>query len=223
MPRYGIKVLLDLHALPGSQNGEIHSGVCIEALWLQFCSLSFKAGPQNCVRVAGRVQEKEEHLGFVQNDANLRTSVRAVRAMAEFASKKPNLFGIQVISEPHLHTDEGHEFLRSYYQQAILAARDFLDRRVPVVLFEWTYEMHRWEKGAFPESTYGKVIWDTHLYHFPEKGQKWTSRDQGLEKAKEAYTWDLQQLRHFSRAQGETVFVGEFSLAGPSLNMKENA
>ena len=41
MPRYGIKVLLDLHALPGSQNGEIHSGVCIEALWLQSCSLSF--------------------------------------------------------------------------------------------------------------------------------------------------------------------------------------
>ncbi|CAE7267935.1 unnamed protein product [Symbiodinium sp. CCMP2456] len=193
--KYGIKVLLDLHALPGSQNGEIHSGVCIE--------------------------EKEEHLGFVHSDANLRTSVRAVRAMAEFASKKPNLFGIQVISEPHLHTDEGHEFLRSYYQQAILAAREFLDRTVPVVLFEWTYEMHRWEAGAFPESTYGRVIWDTHLYHFPESGQKWTSRDQGLEKAKEAYAWDLQQLRHFSRAQGETVFVGEFSLAGPSLNMKE--
>ncbi|CAE7312789.1 unnamed protein product [Symbiodinium microadriaticum] len=193
--KYGIKVLLDLHALPGSQNGEIHSGVCIE--------------------------DKEEHLGFVHNDANLRTSVRAVRAMAEFASQKPNLFGIQVISEPHLHTDEGHEFLRSYYQQAILAAREFLDRTVPVVLFEWTYEMHRWEAGAFPESTYGRVIWDTHLYHFPESGQKWTSRDQGLEKAKEAYAWDLQQLRHFSRAQGETVFVGEFSLAGPSLNMKE--
>ncbi|CAE7239974.1 exgA [Symbiodinium pilosum] len=193
--KYGIKVLLDLHALPGSQNGEIHSGVCIE--------------------------EEEEHIGFVQSEANLQTSVRAVRAMAEFASQKPNLFGIQVISEPHLHTDEGHEFLRRYYQQAILAARESLDPSVPVVLFEWTYEMHRWEEGAFPESTYGRVVWDTHLYHFPEPGQKWTSKENGLEKAKEAYAWDLQQLRHFSRAQGEIVFVGEFSLAGPSLNRAE--
>ena len=123
----------------------------------------------------------------MQSEANLQTSVRAVRAMAEFASQKPNLFGIQVISEPHLHTDEGHEFLRRYYQQAILAARESLDPTVPVVLFEWTYEMHRWEEGAFPESTYGRVVWDTHLYHFPEPGQKWTSKENGLEKAKEAY------------------------------------
>ena len=123
----------------------------------------------------------------MQSEANLQTSVRAVRAMAEFASQKPNLFGIQVISEPHLHTDEGHEFLRRYYQQAILAARESLDPSVPVVLFEWTYEMHRWEEGAFPESTYGRVVWDTHLYHFPEPGQKWTSKENGLEKAKEAY------------------------------------
>jgi len=81
--------------------------------------------------------------------------------------------------------------------------------------------MHRWEDTAFPEATYGCVVWDTHLYHFPESGQKWTSNDNGLAKAKEAYAWDLQQLRHFSRAQGETVFVGEFSLAGPNLNRQE--
>ena len=27
--QYGVKVLLDLHGLPGSQNGEIHSGACM--------------------------------------------------------------------------------------------------------------------------------------------------------------------------------------------------
>jgi hypothetical protein len=72
---------------------------------------------------------------------------------------KRNLFGIQVISEPHLHTDEGHSFLESYYQQAILAAREFLDPSVPIVLFEWTYEMCKWDDNAFPESIYGKVAW----------------------------------------------------------------
>ncbi len=70
---------------------------------------------------------------------------------------KNNLCGIQVMSEPHLHTDEGHAFLESYYQQAILAARDFLDPSVPIVLFEWTYEMSKWDENAFPEAMYGKV------------------------------------------------------------------
>lgn len=72
---------------------------------------------------------------------------------------KRNLFGIQVISEPHLHTDEGHAFLESYYQQAIMAAREFLDPSIPIVLFEWTYEMCKWDDNAFPESIYGKATW----------------------------------------------------------------
>ena len=194
--RYGIKVLLDLHALPGSQNGEIHSGVCIES--------------------------KDEHLGFFQCQANLQMAVEAVREMARYGRSKSNLCGIQVMSEPHLHTDEGHAFLESYYQQAILAARDFLDPSVPIVLFEWTYEMSKWDENAFPEAMYGKVCWDTHLYHFPTSGQTWTSQNNGLEQAKQAYSWDLQQLRHFSQAQGrDRVFVCEFSLAGPNLNLPE--
>lgn len=69
------------------------------------------------------------------------------------------------MSEPHLHTDEGHAFLESYYQQAILAARDFLDPSVPIVLFEWTYEMSKWDENAFPEAMYGKVA------HLKMKGQ----------------------------------------------------
>lgn len=198
--RHGIQILLDLHAVPGSQNGEIHSGVCIES----------------------NEDEHHRHLGFFQCQANLRMAVNAVREMARYGRSKRNLYGIQVISEPHLHTDEGHAYLQSYYQQAILAAREFLDSSVPIVLFEWTYEMLKWDDDAFPESTYGRVCWDTHLYHFPAPGEKWTSENNGLEQAKQAYSWDLQQLRQFARAQGrDRVFVGEFSLAGPSLKASE--
>ena len=68
-----------------------------------------------------------------------------------------------MINEPHLHTDEGHSFLESYYQQAILAAREFLDPSVPIVLFDWTYEMCKWDDNAFPESIYGKVAWPNAL------------------------------------------------------------
>lgn len=29
-----------------------------------------------------------------------------------------------------------------------------------------------------------QVCWDTHLYHFPAPGEKWTSENNGLEQAK---------------------------------------
>ena len=47
----------------------------------------------------------------------------------------------------------------------------------------------------------------------------WSSE---LNTLRQAYSWDLQQLRQFSKAQGrDKVFVCEFSLAGPSLNSPE--
>jgi len=198
---HGIKVLLDLHGLPGSQNGEIHSGVCLE------------------------VGEAENRTCFFQNEANKETAVRAVQAMARYASgsgKAETLFGIQVINEPHLKSeDEGHSFLQDYYRRAILAARESLDASVPIVLFEWTYGMERWEHHAFPQREYGRVLWDTHLYHFPDEGERWTSSEGGLQKAREAYRWDLEQMRRFSARQGGAVLVGEFSLAGQSLRKEE--
>ncbi|CAK0900432.1 unnamed protein product [Prorocentrum cordatum] len=198
--RHSIKVLLDLHGLPGSQNGEIHSGVCLELK-----------------------KEPDEHgKTFFQTEANKATALRAVREMARYTQGKEDaLFGIQVINEPHLGGDatsaDGHEFLRDYYKKAIIAAREFLAPYVPVVLFEWTYNFDKWEPHAFPDHRFGSVLWDTHIYHFPEENEEWLEADGGMEKAKKAYQWDLSQLRHFSHLQGGRVFVGEFSLAGPSF------
>lgn len=191
---HDIKVLLDLHGLPGSQNGEIHSGACIE--------------------LGGN------RMPYFEAEANKRTAIRAVRAMAKYAGhKRSSLFGIQVINEPHLQSaDKGHSFLRDYYERAVLAAREFLDPSIPIILFEWTYSMENWSGDDFPEAQFGNVMWDTHLYHFPEEGEQWTPTSAGLGKIQEAYKWDLQQLRSFSKSQEGRVLVGEFALAGPSLD-----
>lgn len=191
----GIKVLLDLHGLPGSQNGEIHSGACLEIT--------------------------ENRTTYFEAEANKEMAVKAVQAMAKYARDKGStLFGIQVINEPHLQSaDNGHAFLRDYYRRAILAAREFLDASVPIVLFEWTYRTENWEDNAFPESDFGAVLWDMHLYQFPKNDDKWTTHAE----VRKAYKWDLEQLRHFSNAQGGRVFVGEFTLAGPSLGREETA
>merc|ERR1712151_260678 len=30
--------------------------------------------------------------------------------------------------------------------------------------FEWTFNMHKWPTDRFPESEFGKDVWDTHIY-----------------------------------------------------------
>ncbi|CAJ1333311.1 unnamed protein product [Effrenium voratum] len=197
--RHGVKVLLDLHGLPGSQNGEIHSGACTAE--------------------DGSGQEV-----FFQNWANRQKAVEAVRAMAAYGKDKEALWGIQVINEPHLHSSDEHDFLKSYYQDACKAVRESLPEEKPCVVFTWTYNMQKWldePSNPLPEETYGQVIFDTHLYHFPG-AEGWTSENDGLEQAKMAYSEDLRQCRLFYRHGGHRLLIGEWTLAGPTLNEEES-
>lgn len=79
-------------------------------------------------------------------------------------------FGVQVLNEPQAGNpsptmDNLMTFLDGYFQDAIIAARKHLDQEVPVVLFSWTFTFDYWSQNHFPEDTYGKVMWDTHLYY----------------------------------------------------------
>ena len=147
--RYGIKVLLDLHGAPGSQNSEIHSG----------CVTNKDDG--------GSV--KPEH--YFDTTWNMQLALEAIDEMAKrCADAKDVCFGIQVLNEPQVgKPSPGPEdllsFLDRYYSEAILRAREFLDDSVPVVLFSWTYNFDFWGTNHYPEETYGKVMWDTHLYY----------------------------------------------------------
>jgi aryl-phospho-beta-D-glucosidase BglC (GH1 family) len=134
---HGIQVLLDLHGLPGSQNGEIHSGI-----------------------VTGSGDHPKY---YFETDWNRQQAIAAVDAMAEYGASKANLFGLQVINEPQ--SDISHDFLAEYYRQAIGKARQHLAQQVPVVLFSWTYDFQKWADNAFDFGTYGSVLWDTHVYH----------------------------------------------------------
>ncbi len=63
---------------------------------------------------------------------------------------------------------------------------------------------------------YGRVLWDTHTYHFPPGGTTWT-----IQQAKNAFSWDLQQIETFHNRQNRTVFVGEYCLASMNSDFNE--
>jgi len=77
--KYDIKVLLDLHGAPGSQNSEIHSGCVVN---------SDDGGPV-----------KPEH--YFDTTWNMQLALEAIEVMAARCSEAGDVcFGVQVLNEP---------------------------------------------------------------------------------------------------------------------------
>lgn len=69
-----------------------------------------------------------------------------------------------------------------------------------------------WQKPViFPPETYGRVIFDTHIYHF-ESGEPWS-----ISEAQDAYQHDLAEMRSFALDFKQELIVGEWTLAGVSF------
>jgi hypothetical protein len=100
-------------------------------------------------------------------------------------------------------------FLDGYFQDAIIAARKHLDQEVPVVLFSWTFSFDYWSQNHFPEDTYGKVMWDTHLY-YPTMDT--------VQEALDSYDTELPKVMAFSQKQSQDVFIGEFTLSNLGID-----
>merc|ERR1719401_2094520 len=175
--QYGLKIMLDLHGVPGSANGAEHGGICMEQpYWI--------------------------------TDWNINKTLEAVGVMAEYVKDKGDaLYGLQVINEPMNFNHDIHDTLDDYYRRAILEARRHLAAHVPIILFEWTYNMGKWPNDRYPEWQYGKVMWDCHIYTV------WKST-YNLEETQDVYWGDMQQLEAFNNRQSGGALVGEWSIAG---------
>ena len=178
---FGMQILLDLHALPGSQNGEMHSG------WRE------KKGLSNAAKA------EQSHFDTPWNwSLALGTNEQAgvLEKMVDFvldwaaASEMPLasvLYGIQVINEPNAakfgprfpgsNDYRPYQDLMRYYDLGIRTMRDRgLPLHIPVILFAWTYEMQNYLARMDREpllrfsqasnySIFGQVVWDTHIYN----------------------------------------------------------
>jgi len=133
---HGIKILLDLHALPGSQNGEMHSGFAVEK-----AQFDTEWNKKKAVEAVGEMAK------YCRNWLG------------------GTLYGIQVINEPNHYGHNPHEYLDKYYDESIRSAREHLPFDIPIIVFEWTYYFDKWSNDRFDYKTYGNVIWDTHVYH----------------------------------------------------------
>ena len=191
--QHGIQVLVDLHGLPGSQNGEMHSG-----LTQQYSFFDTEWNKQKAIEAVEAIAQ------YVSSNNG---------------SRLKDVYGIQIINEPNHFRVDNHAFLDTYYEEAIRAARRHVDARIPIIVFEWPYNFERWPDHRFPADEFGAVLWDTHVYHH---GYPKVSGDPSLQMYAQEYEYDLCQITNFHQRQavpgeGGGVIIGEWSLAGEEL------
>jgi len=134
--RHGLNVLLDLHGMPGSQNGQDHSG----------CSYS----------IVGQPQWTEPR--------NVDLSLRAIEAMAARYGNRSNLMGFELMNEPSQRMSQtNHSIMRRYYEDAYRVIRRHSQSAFVIFneLYEDCYDV--WD-DMMREPEYYNVMADFHLY-----------------------------------------------------------
>ena len=193
--KYNLKIMMEIHGMPGSQSGAQASGCTI-------------------------IGEEGDHHFYFNTTWNKELALRTVEKMAEKCSQfSSSCYGVGVINEPPMEKGSYgqskeqkrkiHEFLDDYFDESIRKAREILPEETPVILFSWVFDFWRWPDLRFPRSEYGTVMWDTHLYTFWREDGKSDDVDHVLG----LYDGQIQDALNFQTRQDAPVIIGEFTFA----------
>mmetsp|Transcript_899 Transcript_899/g.2562 ORF Transcript_899/g.2562 Transcript_899/m.2562 type:complete len:637 (-) Transcript_899:66-1976(-) len=178
----GLKVILDLHSAPGGQSGNENTG----------CDLG-----------------RDSEFFFPTNPGtpgwNTRLGIHAVGAMAKIcASHNETCYGIEVLNEPYGGIER--DTLARFYVDAIKEARGHLHETKPIILNEWPFWLFYWKNVKFNYSDFGRVLFSTHLYQFPEDPIT------DMQEARNQFSDHLEMVRDFFLDTGYEVMVSEYAL-----------
>lgn len=136
--KYGMKVLIDLHALEGSQNGLDNSGLGLETIWRTKADLpadseeTWQAGEAATGTTFSHwASRKAEWMGKFDLDSKaysalywhrLDATLDVVRAIAQAYSTNAAVMGVQPVNEPWQFTPIG-PLKRFYWEGCVLGSR----------------------------------------------------------------------------------------------------
>lgn len=194
---YDIKILLDLHTVPGSQNGFDNGGISGVCRWGQDPKeVDFALSV--LTRLAQRYRDHEALWGIqLINEPITEKMWGTMKPLERYPARDPKLAaGSGPLSM---------KFLQSFYLDAYTKLREILLPET-VIAFHDAFELHAW-KDYFLNHAFENVMLDTHQYlMFAEM--------EGTEQNLEAY---LDYLEALGKEIAEVaayipVFVGEWSL-----------
>ncbi len=149
---YGLKILIDLHTVPGSQNGFDNGSI---------------TGVQNWSQHPEKVAFTMSVLTRLAKRYAVRTGLYGIEVLNEPATQ--NMHNLMMkrykAREPELASENApvtFEFLYQFYRQAYDQIRPILPSD-KVIMFHDGFDISKWE-GFFQHNTFENVVLDTHHY-----------------------------------------------------------
>ena len=151
--RHGLKILIDLHTVPGSQNGFDNGGIC------GVCT--FHKKPENVEfalsvleRLAGRYRDHPSMWGIQVLNEPISQEIWDV---ADIPNRYPAVDPEEAAGSEPVPTEFLKQFYRDAYQRIRAAAPDV------TVVFHYGFRIEDW-RGFFTAPDFENVVLDTHLY-----------------------------------------------------------
>lgn len=202
--KYGLKILVDLHTVPGGQNGTDNSGICGVCTWStkeEYLEMTLDV----LEKIAQRYGEKDSLWGIEALNEPMCSDTPIAESM-----------NIQILSqvyhaaEPEMAKDNTNyplSYLKDFYRKAYERMRKYLPVEKAVV-FSDAFYLEGWEE-FWKEETFENIVLDTHQYvTMVEHG---FGEDRPIEK----YEEHLKQLtRNLENVASKLpVIVGEWSMS----------
>ncbi|KAI7887242.1 glycoside hydrolase [Lichtheimia hyalospora FSU 10163] len=182
--KYGLRVMVELHTAPGSQNGWNHSGRYGQVRWLN----------------------------GTEGEHNAELTLQVVKKMTEFFSKPEwshvtPVFG--VLNEPAIFRLE-RERVEQWYHQSHDAIRNITgnDKGPMLTYHDGFLGMNAWN-GFFKDPSFNRVILETHTYLIFDDDLVSMPRDKQAAFPCQAWSRDVGK----SMNENGPTMVGEFSMA----------
>ena len=192
--KYGLKVLLDVHGVKGSQNGYDNSGMANQVTWVD--ENHFEHSP-----VVGEWMGKWNGTKYESIDQQaIDWAVKTVDMLVDRWGNHPAVFAIEPVNEPWIKSD--FPTLRDFYRRV----RENMKQKAPHLLFvfhdSFKFSGAIWNR-LFDDDDMENVVMDTHLYMF------FWPKLFTVHEYSEVYSLILSQASRIKYP----VWVGEWSLA----------
>jgi glucan 1,3-beta-glucosidase len=159
--KYNIKVLLDIHAQKGSQNGFDNSGQTSNLTWTD--ENNFSHWPGNAGNWMGPFNLSKWAYDYIYTDEDkgIQWSLEVVSKMMALYGQHPALYAFEPVNEPWWGSD--YEVLKSFYRQARTIIRDVNPNVIFTFHDGFDFSASRWN-DLFADDDMENVVIDTHFY-----------------------------------------------------------
>lgn len=196
--KYGLKILIDLHTVPGSQNGFDNGGISGVCKWAQ--------NPEHVSFTLNVLEKLAKRYG---NRAELLGIQPLNEPLTEKAWEKFNVMERYQAADPEMAKGSGPvpmAFLKEFYKEAYMRIRKYMPDEKLFVIHDG-FDFRAWN-GFMSEDKYQNVVLDTHLYLM-------NAESEGCEQTVEGYVNYVET--HFAKDIAEMensmpVICGEWSL-----------